>query len=97
MYRSILGIRKLRPGYKEILIKPDFRFGFDEVEGNFLSIYGEIYVHLKKDGESWKVNLRTPANTTAYLELPGRERIRLGNGTFCDTVQSGLCTPLQSP
>lgn len=86
MYRNILGIRALSPGYKEILISPDFRFGFHVVEGKFSSIYGEIRIKLQKDGESWIVNLQTPANTTAYLKLPGKERIRLGNGTFCITA-----------
>lgn len=82
MYKNILGIQKLSPGYKEILIKPDFGFGFEEVEGSFSSVYGEIHVRLHKDKEAWMIDVQIPANTTAYLKLPGQERIRMGNGIF---------------
>lgn len=82
MYKNLLGIQKLSPGYKDILIKPDFRFGLNEVKGSFSSVYGEIHVHLKKDGDDWTVMIQVPANTTAYLELPNQKRIQLGNGKF---------------
>lgn len=82
MYRNLLGIQKLSPGYREILIKPDLRFGLSNIEGSFRSVYGKISVHLQKTGKGWTIQIQTPANTTAWLELPGRERVRLGNGTF---------------
>lgn len=82
MYRNLLGIQKLSPGYQEILIKPDLRFGLSDIEGSFRSVYGKISVHLQKIGEEWTVQIQTPANTTAWLERPGMERVRLGNGTF---------------
>ena len=86
MYRNLLGIQKLAPGYKEILIKPDFGFGLSYVEGNYDSVYGTIAVKWRIENDQKKIWVKIPANATAYIELPGQQRQKMGNGVFEYTV-----------
>ena len=82
LYRRILGIQSAAPGYKEIVIAPDFRFGLREVSGSFDSVCGTIEVKwtLSEDGTA-EIEVHAPANVTAYLALPGQKKERIGNGT----------------
>ena len=82
MYRTLLGLNALAPGYREILIRPDFRFGLTHAEGWLDSPYGRIEVRWQLEDGKPKLFVRNPPNTIVYLELPGEERIRLGSGTF---------------
>ncbi len=82
MYRNLLGIQALAPGYKQILIAPNFGFDLEEVQGSYDSVYGTIAVAWKKEGERITLSAKTPANTMAYLACPDGSRRELGNGTF---------------
>lgn len=82
MYRNLVGIRALAPGYREILIQPDFDFGLTGAEGSFDSVYGTISVKWRREGEKTRLFIQIPANTVGYLSLPGREIERLGNGVY---------------
>lgn len=87
LYRRILGIQSLAPGYKEILIRPDFRFLLSEVDGEYKSVHGPVKVKWTMNGEKAELEIETPANMTAYLELPGQERKRIGNGRYSCSVK----------
>jgi len=82
MYRNLLGIRRLKPGYKKILIKPDFDFGLESVSGSYESVYGTIAVKWRLENGCKKVYIRIPANTVACLEYPDGTCETLGNGEF---------------
>lgn len=68
MYRNLIGINKKSPGYKEVLIKPDFDFDLDYASGAYESLYGKISVKWTKKGKARNVSIDIPVNTTGYFE-----------------------------
>ncbi|PFN76988.1 alfa-L-rhamnosidase, partial [Bacillus sp. AFS076308] len=83
MYRKLAGINQLEPGYKRILIKPQFIKGITSVEATFNSVYGEIKSAWVCQDKWIKIKVEIPANTTAVLYLPEKEEpIELGSGTY---------------
>ncbi|WP_417444135.1 family 78 glycoside hydrolase catalytic domain [Joostella sp.] len=82
----IKGFGGIRPnpdnlGMKQIIIKPalidDLTFANTEYE----SLYGNVVVNWKKDGESAKFQIEIPVNTTAKVFLPATSKkvIKEGN------------------
>lgn len=69
LYRTILGITPLTPGYQEVLIQPDTTCGLNFVEGSFETIWGTIEVSWKLDGKKVKLNLTVPPDVTAKVVL----------------------------
>ncbi|PEQ91772.1 alfa-L-rhamnosidase [Bacillus sp. AFS006103] len=83
MYRKLAGINQLEPGYKKILIKPEFIKGIHSVEATFNSMYGVIKSAWKCKDKKIKVDVEIPANTTALLYLPEKEKpLELGSGSY---------------
>lgn len=83
MYRTLLGIKRLDAGYQKVLIEPDFRFGLKYAEGKFNSVYGPIEVKWRMGSlDQPELLVKIPANVTAYVQLPNRELIKIGNGTY---------------
>lgn len=56
------------------------------VEGNYDSVYGTIAVKWRIENDQKKIWVKIPANATAYIELPGQQRQKMGNGVFEYTV-----------
>ena len=71
MYRTMLGIDALEPGYAKILIKPEPGPGVTWAKGSYNSVRGEIRSAWKIEGDSLKLDVTIPANTTAELSVPG--------------------------
>ncbi|WP_375582870.1 family 78 glycoside hydrolase catalytic domain [Cyclobacterium xiamenense] len=71
-YKGLAGIRPLQqyPGFKKVLIQPDFNNALEWVEAGHQSPYGWIRSHWKKDGEGITLELDIPANTSAEIRLP---------------------------
>jgi alpha-L-rhamnosidase len=71
-YENVAGIKSdpQAPGFKRLLMKPDFNNGLTFVNATYRSIYGNIASCWKKDDQnlSWKITL--PANTEATIYLP---------------------------
>lgn len=83
MYRKLAGINQLEPGYKKILIKPQFIKGITSVEATFNSVYGEIKSAWSCKDKWIKVDVEIPANTTAVLYLPEQDQpMELGSGCY---------------
>lgn len=83
MYRKIAGINQLEPGYKKIMIKPQFIKGITSVEATFKSVYGEIKSAWSCKDKIIKVDVEIPANTTAVIYLPEKdEPIEVGSGVY---------------
>lgn len=83
MYRKLAGINQLEPGYKKILIKPQFIKGITSVEATFNSVYGEIKSVWTCKDKVIKVDVVIPANTTAILYLPEKEKpLEVGSGSY---------------
>lgn len=83
MYRKLAGINQLEPGYKKILIKPQFIKGITFVEASFDSMYGTIKSSWSCRDNKIKVDIEIPANTTAVIYLPEKEQpIEVGSGSY---------------
>lgn len=90
MYRRLAGINQLEPGYKKILIKPQFIKGITSVEAMFQSVYGEIKSAWSCKDQLIKIEVEIPANTTAVLYLPEKEEvIELGSGRYHFEYETG--------
>jgi alpha-L-rhamnosidase len=83
MYRKLAGINQLEPGYKRILIKPQFIKGITSVEATFNSVYGEIKSAWTCRDYKIKVDVVIPANTTALIYLPEKENpLEVSSGPY---------------
>jgi len=71
-YENMAGIKSNpeTPGFKQIIMKPDFNAGLTYVNASYESIHGLIKSNWKKEknGLEWKISI--PANTTALVYLP---------------------------
>ncbi|GFP74685.1 family 78 glycoside hydrolase catalytic domain [Clostridium fungisolvens] len=83
MYKRLAGINALEPGYKKILIKPEFIKGINSVSATFKSVHGEIKSAWICKDKCIKVDIEIPANTTAIVYLPEQENpIEIGSGSY---------------
>lgn len=83
MYKKLAGINQLEPGYKKILIKPQFIKGITSVEATFKSVYGEIKSAWSCKDKIIKIDVEIPANTTAVIYLPEQEEsVEVGSGSY---------------
>lgn len=70
-YRYILGIRPLKPGYKEVLIQPlDFTGKLPWAKGHITTDHGPISVHWIRTVDTYSLRVALPANVTAKIVLP---------------------------
>lgn len=83
MYRNLLGIRRLEPGFSKVLIAPNFDLGLEYAQGKFDSVYGTIEVKWRKRPDLRpELFVKIPANVTAYIKLPGEVVREIGNGSY---------------
>lgn len=71
-YENMAGIKSDAefPGFKRIIMKPDFADGVDYVNATYNSINGEITSNWKKSGRRFSWSISVPENTTAVVYLP---------------------------
>jgi alpha-L-rhamnosidase len=71
-YENMAGIKSNpeTPGFKQIIMKPDFNAGLTFVNASYESIYGLIKSNWKKNKTNliWKITI--PANSSALVYLP---------------------------
>ena len=71
-YENMAGIKssEIYPGFKQIVMKPDFNAGLTYVNASYNSIHGLIKSHwkIKRDDLQWQVTI--PVNTSALVYLP---------------------------
>ncbi|MDO3695307.1 glycoside hydrolase family 78 protein [Wenyingzhuangia sp. chi5] len=71
-YENMAGIKssEAHPGFKQIIMKPDFNAGLSYVNASYNSIHGLIKSHwnIKRSMLTWQVTI--PANTSALVYLP---------------------------
>ncbi|MCH4887043.1 hypothetical protein EZV73_05655 [Acidaminobacter sp. JC074] len=78
-YGYLAGIRPLKAGFKEILIKPYLKSALEFVDASYESIYGKIAVKWTKMNGVVKLTVQIPSNTQGLLIL-GKESIELEPG-----------------
>ena len=91
MYRTLLGVRSLAPGYKKFRIQPDFGYDLTDAKGSYDSVNGTIsFAWCKSGRDSVRYELRVPVNAAAEVTFPGMmENSLYVNGTLAD-VQEGV-------
>jgi alpha-L-rhamnosidase len=71
-YENMAGIKSnpATPGFKQIIMKPDFEAGLNYVNASYESIYGLIKSNWKRSKTNlvWKITI--PANASALVYLP---------------------------
>ena len=76
-YRSLLGINPAKPGFREIIIKPQPAGDLKWAKGSYRSIRGTIVSDWKIEGGIYSLSVEIPANTTAtvYVKTTGAEKV----------------------
>lgn len=73
MFDRMAGIDTEAPGYKQILIRPDYGDGrIDRVSASYHSIQGRISSSWLITGETFKLEVEIPVNTTAKIFVPAQ-------------------------
>ena len=72
VFRNLAGIRPdpERPGFKKIIMQPEFIEGLDFVKGTFNSVHGRIESSWARKGDKIEWHIIVPANTTAEVRIP---------------------------
>lgn len=66
-YRSLLGINPGKPGFREIVIKPQPAGDLQWAKGSYNSVRGKISSSWKIEGEQYILAVEIPANTTGMV------------------------------
>ncbi|PJJ08514.1 alpha-L-rhamnosidase [Flavobacterium sp. 1] len=71
-YENMAGIKSNpeTPGFKQIIMKPDFNAGLTYVNASYESIYGLIKSDWKKNKNTLEWKITIPANSSAVVYLP---------------------------
>lgn len=74
MYKGLAGIfpDPAQPGFRHILLRPNFVKGLDQFSATHESPYGVIGSSWKKEGKVIVYKVIVPPNTTATLQLPAQ-------------------------
>ena len=88
IYRRILGIQSVEPGYKRVIICPYPNCRLQWARGYYESVNGKIEVdwHIKED--TINLNVVIPPNIEAVVELCDSNPVTVGSGkyTFCASI-----------
>jgi len=94
LYKGLGGIKpdEQKPGFKNVLLSPNFVTGLDRFEASYKGPYGTILSSWKKTKGLVTYNVNVPANSTATVNLPVMEgaKVYLNNKEIKDkTTQLG--------
>ena len=74
IFRNMAGLEcdERAPGFRHFLIKPEMCERIQYVKYSFLSPYGEIDIHWKRNGIHVQMEVTIPCNATATISICGR-------------------------
>jgi alpha-L-rhamnosidase len=81
LYEYVAGIRPGKPGYEHVIICPT-PGRLEHATATFESVRGPITSAWRQDGDVFQLEVEIPANVTATVILPDRERSEIGSGTY---------------
>lgn len=88
----LAGIQATKPGYREILLKPQFIQGLTHVQAARQTPYGTLACGWTCKGSQITVALTIPVNTTAVVYLPEQEKpLTLGSGAYRFSYPTNTC------
>lgn len=75
LYAGLAGINQAdaSSGYRKLVIKPQVVKGIDHVKATYASVYGDVGIEWRNNNGSFNLQVTVPANTTAWVYLPGNE------------------------
>jgi alpha-L-rhamnosidase len=81
-YQGLAGIRpdETGPAFKKIIIKPAVVGDLTWVKCSYDSIHGKIVSHWKRDGDKLAMIVTIPANTTATVYVPAKDKAGVTEG-----------------
>ena len=83
LYERLGGIQPAAPGFKEIMLKPDFSIAeLTEVNASHPTPYGLIKSQWQRKNGKIEWHVVIPANTTATVCLPNGKQKRIGSGEY---------------
>jgi alpha-L-rhamnosidase len=85
-YKGIGGIKpdEKKPGFKNVLLEPHFVEGLELFECSHEGPYGQVLSAWKKEGTLIKWQVTIPPNSTATIQLPGRNVLLEGKPVHSD-------------
>ena len=82
MYRHLGGLKALDPGYKKMLISPNFDSGLTSVALNEMTPFGNVAISWKLVDQTIMMHVEIPANTTAVIKLLDKDPLTVGSGNY---------------
>jgi len=83
LYRKLLGISEIKPGYKEIKISPMPISGIEFMEGSYETPYGKVSVSWKRKEDAFEIDVNIPVNTQARIEFSSsKPGVTVGSGEY---------------
>jgi alpha-L-rhamnosidase len=79
LYKGIAGIKfdPAAPGFKHVLLEPNFVAGLNQFEAKHTGPYGEIISSWKKNDRGVTYKVTVPANSTAEIKFPKDKAVYL--------------------
>lgn len=82
-FEDLAGIKSGEPGFKRIVLKPDFSIeGLDSISASYLSPYGLIVSEWRKTPMKLRWKVVVPPNTEAEIHMPSGKILEKGSGTY---------------
>ncbi|MFO7956440.1 MAG: alpha-L-rhamnosidase C-terminal domain-containing protein [Candidatus Brocadiia bacterium] len=75
---AVLGIKPLKPGFEEILIRPQVIY--EHAQGRMPTVQGPLSVSWRRAGEQIRLEAEAPKGIPTTVELPGAEPKRFPDG-----------------
>lgn len=88
IWRRIIGIDALKPGFRRIAIRPLVDPRLSGAAGDYESVVGRVSSGWKRTASGVRYDVVIPPNTTARVELPGRPAFDLDAGAHTFTVNA---------
>ncbi len=86
LHRTVAGLAPDEPGYRRIRVAPRPLSQLEHASTRHVTPYGPASVAWRREGSNVVVTAEVPPNTTAVVDLPGRERIEVESGSHEWTV-----------
>ena len=83
LYRRVLGLEIIEPGYKKFMVKPLIGGNITYAKGYHISPYGKIAVDWKIENKKFLISVEVPVNAECVLIMPYSNNEKcIGNGKY---------------
>lgn len=87
LYRRVLGLEAVEPGYRSFSVKPVLGGGLTWAKGGVRTPYGEASVEWKIENGTFTIVVQVPMGTTCELTLPDGTKKVCHSGRYEDTCK----------